>query len=272
VTPTPQHEHSYRGPGLHGQVVQELGRRIAGGHYPPGTVLPPEEELCVALGVSRTALREAMRVLAGKGLLEARPRVGTRVRPSMLWNQLDPDVLAWRCASTPDALLLEQLTEMREIIEPAAAQRAARNRTPEQMQQIDAALAAMAAARRIGQWVQADVEFHRAVLSATGNALLMSLASLIAAALESLLHVSARRASDFRLGLPEHVRVRDAIQRGDTQAAMQAMQLLLADTRRRLLPTAEAAAADAVVDRPARVRPKARAAASVAKARPATRR
>ena len=229
---------TYRGPSLHGQVVQELGSRIAGGHYAPGELLPPEEELCVQLGVSRTALREAVKVLAAKGLVEARPRVGTRVRASVLWNQLDPDVLAWRCSKLPDAMLLAQLTEMREIIEPAAAQLAARNRTPEQMQQIDAALAGMSAARRIERWVEADVDFHRAVLGSTGNGLLMSLAALIATALESLLGVSARRASDFRIGLPDHVRVRDAISKHDTQAAFQSMQLLLADTRRRLLPPA----------------------------------
>jgi DNA-binding FadR family transcriptional regulator len=228
---------TYRGPSLHGQVVQELGSRIAGGRYPPGAVLPNEEVLCVELKVSRTALREAIKVLAAKGLVESRPRIGTRVRAIDLWNQLDPDVLAWRCRSLPDARFLEQLTEMREIIEPAAAQLAARHRTSEQMAEMDRALAAMAAAKRIGLWVQADLEFHRAILNATGNGLLMPLAALIATALESLLGLSARKAGDFRVALPDHVRVRDAIRAQDTQAAGQAMSFLLADTRRRLLPS-----------------------------------
>ena len=233
---------TYRGPSLHGQVVQELGGRIAGGHYPPGGVLPNEEVLCVELRVSRTALREAIKVLAAKGLVESRPRIGTRVRAIELWNQLDPDVLAWRCRTLPDARFLEQLTEMREIIEPAAAQLAARHRTSEQMLEMDRALAAMGAAKRIGQWVQADLEFHRAILNATGNGLLMPLAALIATALESLLGLSARKASDFRIALPDHARVRDAIRSQDTQAAFQAMGFLLADTRRRLLPPAPEAA------------------------------
>ena len=227
---------TYRGPSLHGQVVQALGGRIAGGHYPPGSVLPSEEVLCVELKVSRTALREAIKVLAAKGLVDSRPRIGTRVRAIDLWNQLDPDVLAWRCRTLPDARFLEQLTEMREIIEPAAAQLAARHRTSEQMVEMDRALAAMTAAKRIAQWVQADLEFHRSILNATGNGLLMPLAALIATALESLLGLSARKATDFRIALPDHARVRDAIRSQDTQAAFQAMTFLLADTRRRLLP------------------------------------
>lgn len=227
---------TYRGPSLHGQVVQELGGRIAGGHYPPGAVLPNEEVLCVELKVSRTALREAIKVLAAKGLVESRPRVGTRVRASGLWNQLDPDVLAWRCRTLPDARFLEQLTEMREIVEPAAAQLAARHRSAEQMAELDRALAAMTAARRMDQWVQADLEFHRAILNATGNDLLRPLAALVATALESLLGLSARKAGNFRVALPDHARVSDAIRAQDTQAAFQAMSFLLADTRRRLLP------------------------------------
>lgn len=227
---------TYRGPSLHGQVVQKLGGRIAGGRYAPGTLLPNEELLCVELKVSRTALREAIKVLAAKGLVESRPRIGTRVRAADLWNQLDADVLAWRCRTQPDARFLEQLTEMREIVEPAAAQLAARHRSIDQMAEMERALAAMTAAKRMAQWVQADLEFHRAILNASGNGLLMPLAALIATALESLLSLSARKASDFRVALPDHVRVCDAIRAQDTQAAFQAMTFLLADTRRRLLP------------------------------------
>lgn len=232
---------TYRGPSLHGQVVHELGARIAGGHYAPGEVLPSEEELGTQLHVSRTALREAIKVLAAKGLVESRPRIGTRVRPIDAWNQLDPDVLAWRCRTMPDARFIEQLAEMREIIEPAAAQLAARHRSDEQLAAIESALAGMAAARRIEAWVEADVDFHRAILSATGNSLLMPLAALIGATLESVLVLTARRADDFRIALPDHARVCDAIRSRDTLAAGQAMSLLLADSRRRLLAAPPAA-------------------------------
>jgi DNA-binding FadR family transcriptional regulator len=226
---------TYRGPSLHGQVVQQLGGRIGSGVYPAGSLLPNEEELAGEFGVSRTALREAVKVLAAKGLVQSRPRVGTRVRPRTLWNHLDPDVLAWRCAHGPDPELLDQLTEMREIIEPAAAQLAARHRSDGQLEAIERSLADMGAARRLGQWVEADVRFHRAILGATGNALLMPLAGLISTALESLLHASAQSAEDFRVAWPDHARVARAIRAQDTQLASQAMALLLADTRRRLV-------------------------------------
>ena len=229
---------TYRGPSLHGQVVHELGARIAGGQHAPGTLLPSEEDLCVQMHVSRTALREAIKVLAAKGLLESRPRIGTRVRPVTEWNQLDPDVLAWRCRTLPDARFIEQLAEMREIIEPAAAQLAARHRSEEQMAEMQDALARMGASRSIERWVEADVDFHRIILSATGNALLMPLAALIGSTLESLLVLTARRAQDFRVALPDHARVSEAIRARDTLAAGQAMALLLADSRRRLLPPA----------------------------------
>ncbi|MCX7279363.1 MAG: GntR family transcriptional regulator, partial [Burkholderiales bacterium] len=104
----------YTGRNLHGQVVSELGKRIVSGIYPAEAVLPNEEQLCQELEVSRTALREAVKVLAAKGLLESRPRIGTRVRNRDLWNLLDPDILAWRCAIGADAEFLRHLTELRE--------------------------------------------------------------------------------------------------------------------------------------------------------------
>jgi DNA-binding FadR family transcriptional regulator len=93
----------YAGRNLHGQVVNELGRRVVGGTYAAGALLPNEDHLCIELAVSRTALREAIKVSAAKGLLEPRPRIGTRVRTTEQWNLLDPDILAWRCATGADA-------------------------------------------------------------------------------------------------------------------------------------------------------------------------
>ncbi|TAF73525.1 MAG: FadR family transcriptional regulator, partial [Curvibacter sp.] len=119
--------------------------------------------LCQELAVSRTALREAVKVLAAKGLLEARPRIGTRVRTKDQWNLLDPDILAWRCATGVDADFLRHLTELREIIEPSAAALAATSRSPEQLEAIAQALRTMETATSIAQWVQADLEFHTAV-------------------------------------------------------------------------------------------------------------
>src|SRR5438045_4398517 len=137
---------TYSGRNLHGQVVHELGKRIVGGACAPGEALPNEEELCRELGISRTALRESVKVLAAKGLVESRPRIGTRVRASECWNLLDPDVLAWRCATSPEPSFALQLNEMREIIEPASAALAARKRNQTQLRHIEDAYSAMAAA------------------------------------------------------------------------------------------------------------------------------
>jgi DNA-binding FadR family transcriptional regulator len=222
---------TYTGRNLHGQVVNEMGRRIVGGVYVSGELLPNEELLCQELSVSRTALREAVKVLAAKGLLESRPRIGTRVRTKDLWNLLDPDILAWRCATGADAEFLRHLTELREIIEPAAASLAASSRSAAQLESIGSALAKMESASSIAQWVEADLEFHTAILRATNNPLLMPLAAIIGSALESLLGVTARRAGDFKRGFADHKKVFDAIEAGDAQNALHRMAGMLSDTR-----------------------------------------
>jgi DNA-binding FadR family transcriptional regulator len=211
--------------------VHELGRRVVGGHYPADKVLPNEEQLCQELAVSRTALREAVKVLAAKGLLEARPRIGTRVRTKDQWNLLDPDILAWRCATGVDADFLRHLTELREIIEPSAAALAATSRSPEQLEAIAKALRTMETASTIAQWVQADLEFHTAVLKATNNPLLMPLAAIIGSALESLLGVTARTSDNFKQALPDHQKVFDAIRLQEPQNALHRMAGMLSDTR-----------------------------------------
>jgi DNA-binding FadR family transcriptional regulator len=221
----------YTGRNLHGQVVNELGRRIVSGTYPAEALLPNEELLCRELEVSRTALREAVKVLAAKGLLESRPRIGTRVRNRELWNLLDPDILAWRCATGADAEFLRHLTELREIIEPAAASLAAASRSPEQLVAIRKALKTMEASATIGEWVEADLAFHTAILKATNNPLLMPLAAIIGSALESLLDITARNAGDFKNALPEHQKVFAAIEEGDSQDALHRMAGMLSDTR-----------------------------------------
>ena len=111
--------------GLHGEVVHTIGLQIVGGTIQPGDPLPPEDELTSNLAVSRTVLREAVRVLAAKGLVEAKPKIGTRVRARSDWNILDPDVLSWRAETTNDRKLYEDTTEVRLAIEPLAARLAA---------------------------------------------------------------------------------------------------------------------------------------------------
>ena len=182
---------------LHGQVIHELGRLIVSGEIKPGQSLPREELLAERMSMSRTALREAMKVLSAKGLIESRQKTGTRVRETIHWNQLDADVLAWRCESMPTEDFVEKLVEMREIIEPAAAAAAARRRTAEQLVAVETAYEAMAAAKDLDAWTRADLAFHEAVLHATNNELMISLFSVIETALGTYFALSASTASNW---------------------------------------------------------------------------
>lgn len=216
---------------LHGHVVHALGQRIVGGALRPGDLLPREELLAEHMDVSRTALREAMKVLSAKGLVESRPKVGTRVRDPHFWHQLDADVLAWRCASMPTEDFVQKLLEMREIIEPAAAAAAARRCSAEQLERLDAAFAAMEAAQTLDAWAEADLDFHEAVLNATNNELMTSLFSVIETALGTFFVLSARTAKNFKYSLPHHGKVLEAIRRRQPEAARRAMQRMVADSR-----------------------------------------
>ena len=216
---------------LHGQVVQELGKQIVSGQLQPGALLPREEALAERMVISRTALRESLKVLAAKGLIETRQKTGTRVRDTRYWNQLDPDVLAWRCASMPTDDFVEKLVEMRDLIEPAAAASAARRRDATQLAHIKGAYAAMSTADDLDAWAQADLDFHEAVLRAANNELMTSLFSVIETALGAYFLLSARTAVDFKYSLPQHFAVLEAIRLRRPQQAREAMQALIEDSR-----------------------------------------
>ena len=219
---------------LYGHVVHELGRRIIEGGIKPGELLPREELLAEELQVSRTALREGMKVLSAKGLVESRPKVGTRVRDARFWNQLDADVLAWRCASMPTADFVQKLSEMREIIEPAAAASAARHRTVTQLKRMQQAFDAMEASHDPESWTSADIDFHEAILAATGNELLISLFSVIETTLSSYFTMSALTAVNFKYSLPQHRTVLQAIRDKDADLAQKAMLKVISDTKENL--------------------------------------
>lgn len=216
---------------LHAQVIHELGRLIVSGELKPGDSLPREEALAQRMVISRTALREAMKVLASKGLIETRQKTGTRVRDPRYWNQLDADILAWRCASMPTEDFVEKLVEMREIIEPAAAAAAARRRTAEQLARLKTAYEAMAAAADLDAWAKADLDFHERVLDASNNELMASLFSVIDAALGAYFLLSARTAVDFKYSLPRHFAVYEAIRLRRPEAARDAMHGMIVDSR-----------------------------------------
>lgn len=216
----------YPGRGLHGETVEKIGIRIISGHYKPGDLLYAET-LEKELGVSKTVVREAMRVLAAKGLVDSRPKRGTMVRPRSEWGLLDPDLLAWRGRGAPDTTLLHDLAEVRFIVEPEGAGLAAARRTEEDLGALEAAMAAMAAAGSDAEaMVEADLAFHRALLMSAHNELLTRMEVVIEAGLrirDRIVHSDA----PWRDPLPEHQAVLDAVRAGDSDAAVLATRRLL---------------------------------------------
>lgn len=213
---------------IHQAIARQLGTAILSGEYQPGDTLTGEIEHSQALGVSRTPYREAIRTLVAKGLLESRPKAGTRVTQRERWNILDPDVLAWMFADQPNAAFVRDLFELRDLLEPAAARFAASRRTQHQLDQMEAALAGMRAhglASEPGR--AADQAFHHALLAASGNVALASLASSVGAAVQWTTHFKQRASKRPRDPLPEHEAVYRAIAAGDAAAAGAAMAELL---------------------------------------------
>lgn len=222
---------------LRGAVAHKLGVAILSGEYAPGETLTGEVAFSEALDVSRSAYREAMQALAAKGLVESRPKAGTRVLPRARWNLLDPDVLAWAFAGEPDRDLVRSLFELRGVIEPAAARFAAERRDRADLKAMKDALTAM---RRhtlaTDQGRAADRDFHDAILRATRNDALVVLSAGIGAAVSWTTHYKQRGRELPRNPIPEHARVYEAIAKRDGDGAAAAMGLLVdlagEDTRR----------------------------------------
>ena len=211
-------------------VAVEIGRRIVQGVYPAGSVLPNEADWAVMFGVSRTVVRESIKILMAKNLLTSRPKIGSRVEPRERWNLLDRDVLLWYSQSPDRAGFLKSLQELRQIIEPHLAALAAERRSEAQMQAISAACHDMGTAPTLAQRTLADTRFHMSILRAAGNELLMPLASMIDAALEQLFTYVTREANDLRHAQGLHEDVEKAIRLQRPEAARRAVLKLLNNT------------------------------------------
>ncbi|MFI7063348.1 FadR/GntR family transcriptional regulator [Kribbella sp. NPDC050124] len=212
--------------GLHGQIVEVMAQRILSGQIPEGATINVPE-LQADLGVSLTAVREALKVLTAKGLVDARQKRGTFVRPRSDWNLLDADMIRWHFDDDVRPELLEELHEVRGIVEPAAARLAALRAESTHLEALDAALEEMASAKDDLAAVDADLKFHRALLAATGNELLTKMEVIMETGLadrDRLVH-KVKPSDD---PLPSHKRVVDAVRSGDPAAAEAAMRELLA--------------------------------------------
>lgn len=216
----------YAGRGLHGWIVETIGRRIVGGALAPGVVLPHEGDLMSELGASRTSVREALRVLASKGLIESRQKVGTRVRPRRSWNLLDPDLLAWH-ASEEAGDLMPQLFELRRLVEPLAVRLAAERQDGQGLAALDQALDRMRACAEEegedrgdgdgdgGRLYRADVAFHQAIFAATGNPFVERLGATVSALLDLSFRLNERMTGivsenvDLHAAIVEGIHARD---------------------------------------------------------------
>lgn len=211
------------------ELVEALGSRIVRGELKPDEVLPNEAELGKALRASRSVVRDAVKTLSAKGLLETRTRTGTRVLAPIHWNLLDLDVLGWRYAAMPREQFFHELYEIRRLIEPGAAEMAAERATPEDIAALAAAHAEMQSTDHSGDAaIDADLRFHRQVLACTHNELLVQMGSVIGVGLL----VSFRISSDsYGASLPRHGEVLEAIRARDAAGAKAAMERLLLGTR-----------------------------------------
>ena len=224
---------------LSSQVARILGMRIVGGEYRPGEQLPIEPELCAALGVSRTTIREAIKTLNSKRLIEVSPKLGTRVLPFDDWNLLDRDVLSWRLLAQFDRKIVDDIFEMRLCFEPRASALAAEHGKAEDFRGLQRRYDELERALKDGGdsrfAAQADLEFHLAIINLSRNGMFITIGGAIKSALRvssELLHARPDH-PERNLALYDDVRV--GILGRDGAAAAAAMTTLLLASRERLM-------------------------------------
>ncbi|MFI6208610.1 FadR/GntR family transcriptional regulator [Streptomyces sp. NPDC051041] len=212
---------STAGRGLHGRVLDTLGPEITAGEYPPGSVLRTDE-LAQRFDVSRSVMREAVRVLESMHLVESRRRVGVTVRPRSEWNVYDPQVIRWRLAGTDRPQQLRSLTVLRSAVEPVAAGLAAKHATAEQCAELtECALGMVANSRghRLEEYLVHDVAFHRVILDASGNEMFARLGDVVAEVLAGRTHHDVMFDDPDPAAVTLHVQVAEAVRAGDAVRA-----------------------------------------------------
>ena len=216
---------------LFGQVAQKLAVAIISGTFKAGELLPNEDALRSEISVSRTAYREAVKVLTAKGLVESRPKSGTRVAPRDSWNLLDPDVLSWHFKADPNEKFIRDLFELRRFVEPSAARLAAIRRSPADLARIEASYRGMTDNPPYAEaTIRADLAFHEAIFAATQNSALQCLTSVVTAAIQwTLLLKSTDDRNYFVESLVDHERVLEAVIQRDGDLAASRMTALVID-------------------------------------------
>lgn len=214
---------------LHGSVAHQLAVMIIGGRLKQGEVLPNEDVLSAQLSVSRTAYREAMRILVAKGLVSSRPKVGTIVSPRSSWNLLDPDVLSWHFEVEASPAFIVQLFELRRIIEPAGAALAAERHDPQHIEVMRRMLSQMKDTPPGSiSGLDADLTFHHTILLASKNEAIIALSSVIGSTLRWSVRVKmSAHPQVYETSLPSHIRVMEAIESRNVALSSQLMTELV---------------------------------------------
>jgi DNA-binding FadR family transcriptional regulator len=211
---------------VHSQIAERLGLSIVSGEIPPGEPLPSEARICEMMVVSRTVVREAIRTLVSKGLLESRPKSGTRVRSREHWNHLDPEVLRWRLDLADTDTYLAKLFQLRMALDPIASAIAATSASEAGRDRISVSFEAMASANDNEGYVNADIAFHKAIYLATENEFFWPIAQMFDLTLRQSFSIAAPGTHRSR-AIREHREILDAILAGNALRAQRATEILL---------------------------------------------
>ncbi|WP_209327555.1 FadR/GntR family transcriptional regulator [Pseudoalteromonas sp. PA2MD11] len=210
------------------QVTNELGKAIIAGDYNTETGLPTEAQLCEVYGISRTAIREAVKMLAAKGLISSRPRQGIRVEPEDNWNLYDTNVLKWLLESNPSLYVLKEFLQVRLAIEPQAAALAARKGDQEAINEIKIALDKMLATEEAESVMyEPEIAFHTAILHASGNRFFYQLRDFIRTALHVSIQHTTLAIVNKKAIAEDYLKVYNAIASGDPERAKNMMTYMI---------------------------------------------
>lgn len=217
-------------PNLSFRVTDALGRAIIRGDFKPDEALPTEADLCEQFGVSRTAVREAVKMLSAKGLVSSKPRRGIRVKPAEDWNIFDADLLKWSLEGEPSHELMSEFFQLRVAVEPEAAVLATRFGRPEDKAAIGAAIEGMRQAPEYSEdGMSADLDFHIAILYATRNRYYIRLRDFIGTALNVTIHFTTPATRSYDEIVLAHENIYRAIESGDVERARLSMRSLIED-------------------------------------------
>ena len=232
------------------RLTQLFGKRITRGEFEPGSALPSEAELCESFGVSRNMIREVVKVLSTKKLIDAQRNRGLFVMPVERWNYLDADVLEWVLEQSSNPSLIRSLIEVRSLIEPAISRWAAERATAIDLVEIEASYNEMAAnSTRLDVFHEADIRFHRAVLIASHNVVIQQLSDAVSALQRAIFDITfVRDAAHMALTIHEHQALFDAIRRKMPDAAEAAARRMIERTAERAFSGTDADRLTTVLD------------------------